>query len=60
VRVFRNTKDRNELLVLLEWDELERAHKFFQSEELRQRMQQAGVTEQPDIVFLEEVERTSA
>ena len=60
VRVFRNTKDRNELLVLLEWDELERAHQFFQSEELRQRMQQAGVTEQPDIVFLEEVERTSA
>ena len=60
VRIFRNPKDRNDLVVLLEWDDLDRARQFFQSEELRRRMQQAGVTEQPDIEFLEEVECTSA
>ena len=59
-RIFRNAKDPNELVVLAEWDDLERARQFFQSEDLRQRMQRAGVAEQPDIEFLEEVERTSA
>ncbi len=58
-RIFRNAKDPNELVVLLEWDNLERARQFFQSEDLRQRMQRAGVAGQPDVEFLEEVERDS-
>jgi heme-degrading monooxygenase HmoA len=59
-RIFRDAKDPNELVVLLEWNNLEQARQFFQSEDLRQRMQRARVVGQPDIDFLEEVEFTSA
>ncbi len=59
-RILRDAKDFNELMVLLEWNNLEQAHQFFQSEDLRKRMQEAGVVGQPDINFLEEVEFTSA
>jgi heme-degrading monooxygenase HmoA len=58
-RIFRNARDPNELVILLEWDNLERARQFFQSEDWRQRMQRAGVAGQPDVEFLEEVERDS-
>ncbi len=59
-RILRNAKDPNELVIMLEWDDLERARQFFQSEELRQRMQRAGVIGQPVVEFLEDVERSSA
>jgi uncharacterized protein (DUF1330 family) len=57
--VFRNAHDPNELEVLFDWDDLGQARQFFQSEEWRQSLQQAGVTEPTTIIFLEEVERLS-
>ena len=53
-RVFRNAADPNELVILLEWDDLEKARQFAQSEDLRQTMQRAGVVDQPDVYFLNE------
>ena len=51
--VFRNADNPNELLVLLEWDNLDKARQFAQSPELREAMQRAGVVDKPDIYFLE-------
>lgn len=53
-RQFRNAIDPNELLLLLEWDDLERARLFADSDDLREAMAQAGVTDRPDIWLLEE------
>jgi len=58
--VFRNAEDQNEIVVLLEWDNLENARQFAQSEDLREAMQRAGVAEQPDIYFLDDAGQTSA
>ncbi len=58
-QLFRNANDPNELVILFEWDDLEKARQFAQSEDLRQAMQRAGVADQPNIYFLEEVERVS-
>jgi heme-degrading monooxygenase HmoA len=55
--LFRNADDPNEIIILLEWPDLEDARRFAQSEDLRETMQRAGVAEQPDIYFLEEVEK---
>lgn len=59
-RVFRNANNPNEAVLLFEWNDIENARKFTQSDDLRQRMQEAGVTGKPDIFFLDEVERTPA
>jgi heme-degrading monooxygenase HmoA len=53
-RVFRSADNPNEVVILLEWDDLEKARQFAQSEDLRQAMQRAGVVDQPDVYFLNE------
>jgi len=58
--LFRNADNPNEVLILFEWESLGKARKFAESENLRQKMQEAGVLEMPDIYFLNEVEKTSA
>jgi heme-degrading monooxygenase HmoA len=56
-RLFRNADDPNETVILFEWDDLEKARQFAQSDDLRQAMQRAGVADRPDVYFLEEVEQ---
>jgi heme-degrading monooxygenase HmoA len=56
VRLFRNADSSNETVILLEWDDLEKARRFAQSENLRETMERAGVADEPDIYFLEEVD----
>ena len=41
--VFRNAENPNEIVILLEWDELENARQLIQSEDLREEMQRSGV-----------------
>jgi heme-degrading monooxygenase HmoA len=53
-RVFRNANNPNELVLMFEWDDLEKARRFRESDELKQRMKEAGVEGQPDFIFLEE------
>ena len=55
-QLFRNASDPNEVVMLFEWD-LEQARQFSQSEELRAKMQEAGVLGPPDFYFLEEIEQ---
>ena len=40
--------------MLLEWDDLERARLFVDSDDLREAMIRSGVAERPDIWFLED------
>ncbi len=55
-RLLRSAADAHEVLVLLEWDDLDRARLFTDSDDLREALARAGVTDWPDIWFLEEVE----
>ena len=57
--LFRNADNPNELVILFRWDDLGEARNFAQSEDLAKTMQKAGVSDRPDIYFLEEIERTS-
>ncbi len=52
-RLFRSSSDPKEIIVLGEWDDLENASRFFQSNELREQQQRVGVVE---VVRYEEVE----
>jgi heme-degrading monooxygenase HmoA len=51
-RLFHDAADPNEILLLLEWDDLDRARLFADSDDLREAMSRGGVTDQPDIWFL--------
>lgn len=57
-QVFRSADDPNEVVMLFEWD-LEKARQFSQREELRAKMQEAGVLGPVESYFLEEIEQIS-
>lgn len=59
-QLFRSVGDLNEVIILLEWDSMAKARLFTQSEDLKQAMERAGVSDQPDIYFIEEVDRPPA
>ena len=52
--IFRSSTDPNDVTVLMEWDSMRNAEKFFASAELKTAMQKAGVAEEPEIQFLNE------
>lgn len=58
--LFHNVNDPNDLLILFQWDNLEHANQFIQSEDLPQWLQQAGVTDLLDVAFLEGGEHAPA
>jgi heme-degrading monooxygenase HmoA len=53
-KVFRSSSDPNEVFVLLEWDSIENAKKFGQSDQTKEVMKEAGVLGMPAIHFVEE------
>ena len=57
-QIFRSADDPNEVVILFEW-ELQKARQYSQREEVRAKMQAAGVFEPPEISFLEEIEQLS-
>jgi heme-degrading monooxygenase HmoA len=57
-QLLRSADDPNEVVILFEWD-LEEARQYSQREEVRAKMQAAGVLGQPEISFLEEIEQLS-
>lgn len=57
-KIFRNSNDPNEIFVLLEWDSIENAMRFAQSDNTREKMKNAGVVGIPSIYFLEELANT--
>ena len=56
-QILRNGNGSNEVIALFEWDSLENAQRYASSPELKEAMEQAGVTGPPEILFLEEAAR---
>jgi hypothetical protein len=54
-RIFRKAGNPNDLTLLFEWENLEKAKRYMTSDDLRKKMQQAGVTGVPDIQYLAEM-----
>ena len=54
-RLFRSEENPNEIIILMEWDDLNKARQFTQSQDLKEAMMRAGVIEMPSIYFLEEI-----
>lgn len=50
--LLRNTDDPNEVILLFEAEDLQKAKEFGASADLREAMQDAGVVDKPDIYFL--------
>lgn len=59
-RLFHTAADPNEVLVLLEWDDLERARLFVDSDDLQEAMSRSGLTGEPEIWFLEDADAPAA
>jgi heme-degrading monooxygenase HmoA len=53
-KVFHSADNPNDIFLLFEWDSVENAKKFSQSDNLKEVMMNAGVIGMPDIHFLEE------
>ena len=54
VSILRDLDDPNRIIVTTEFKNIENAKKFSESDELRARMQEGGVTGKPEIYFVEE------
>lgn len=54
-RVFRRAGNPNDLTLLFEWEDLAKAKRYMTSEELRKKMEQAGVVGVPQIDYLAEM-----
>ena len=59
-QVFQTANDPDEIVVLFEWDENEDPRAFFESDEMRETMAEAGLTGPPELTVLELVDRKSA
>lgn len=57
-RLLRTADNPNEPVVLLEWESLEKAKKYTQSDEIKKAFQQGGVSKS-EFYLLEEVEQVS-
>ena len=55
--VFHTTEDNNHLVTITQFENLESAKNFAESDDLRTAMQKAGVKGKPEIYFLEEIEK---
>ena len=53
-QIFRNAKDPSETLILLAWDELDRARLFAQSDDLRDALRRDDVADEPDLWVLDD------
>jgi hypothetical protein len=51
-RLLRSIDNPNEVVLLFSAQDLDKAEQFAASDDLRERMQKAGVTDKPDVYFL--------
>ena len=58
-RLFRKNDDPNEVVIVFEWSDHDKARQYFQSDELRQGMQRAGVSGRPEVIYLDALEHLS-
>jgi hypothetical protein len=52
--LFRSADDANEIVLLFQAQDLSRAREFAASADLRERVQESGVVDRPDVYFLNE------
>ena len=57
-RLFRDALDPTQVLILLDWDDIERLRLFAQSDDLRETMARDEVADEPDLWLLEDPNRT--
>jgi hypothetical protein len=57
-RVLRGLVNPNSIITIIEFENLEKAKNFAESDELRDRMQLSGIIGRPNIHFAEEIEKT--
>lgn len=55
VRIFRPVDRQNEVIILGDYEDMEKARQLFQSQEFRDAIRQAGVTSLPEVTYLDEV-----
>lgn len=55
--IFRNSSDREEVVVFLAWEDEERAREYFASESAAGEWDAAEVSEGPETTYLEELSR---
>ncbi|MCI0555345.1 MAG: cyclase [Anaerolineae bacterium] len=55
VRAFSKADSPNEVVILGEYEDVEKARQLFQSQEFREATQRAGVKGSPEVTFLDEV-----
>ncbi|MEN8375992.1 MAG: cyclase [Gemmatimonadota bacterium] len=58
--VFRDGDDPEDVIVVMEWDDLDRARDFAERDDLAEAMDRAGVMGQPEFVFLVAVDGPKA
>jgi quinol monooxygenase YgiN len=56
-QIFHPENEPNNLYLMFEWDNIANAQNFMNSSELKSAMQNAGVTEEPQISFLNELDK---
>jgi len=54
-RIFRGVQNPNELTLLFEWENFDKARAFMASDELKSRMSKAGVKTTPQVEYLTEM-----
>jgi len=62
-RVFHSVDDPREVTVFSDWDNVDHARRFMESDDLRAAMKNAGVVGDPEIAYLQDaalVRRTAA
>jgi heme-degrading monooxygenase HmoA len=60
VQVFRNHDNPNGVVLVAEYEDLEKARQLFQSQEFREAIKRAGVSGPPEVTFLDEVDQLPA
>ena len=50
-QVYRGADNLNAICVLIEWDNVQNAQEFSESDTLRKAMEKAGVTSTPEILY---------
>jgi len=58
-QIFQIADDPNEIVLLFEWDDDSDPRAYFESDETRETMSEAGVISPPDLTELEKVEQQS-
>lgn len=53
-RLFQSVDDPRDVVLLLDWESVDEARKFMASDELRKRMQEAGVVGAPEVQYVED------